>query len=81
MFFHKFSDIFYCKIFEYTSFAGIIKISGLIFFIIYKIITFEVVKQCFFLIQKFTQNSIIRNEDVSWGVEVEIVVQHDVEAT
>jgi hypothetical protein len=73
MFFHKFSDIFYCKIFEYTSFAGIIKISGLI--------TFEVVKQCFFLIQKFTQNSIIRNEDVSWGVEVEIVVQHDVEAT
>jgi hypothetical protein len=31
--------------------------------------------------KKFTQSSIIRNEDVSRGVEVEIVVQHDVEAT
>jgi hypothetical protein len=30
---------------------------------------------------KITQSSIIRNEDVSLGVEVEIVVQHDVEAT
>jgi hypothetical protein len=31
--------------------------------------------------QKFIQSSLIRNEDVSWGVEVEIVVQHDDEAT
>jgi hypothetical protein len=31
--------------------------------------------------KKFTQSSIIRNEDVSWGVEVEIIVVYDVEAT
>jgi hypothetical protein len=31
--------------------------------------------------KKFTQCIIIRNEDVSWGVEVGIVVQYDVEAT
>jgi hypothetical protein len=48
MFFYKFLDIFDCKIFEYTSFACIVKISSPIFFIIYKIITFEVEKQCLF---------------------------------
>jgi hypothetical protein len=64
-----------------------IKISGLIF-IIYKIITFEtfeVEKQCFFPLcpwnQNFIESSIIWNGDVSRGMEVEIGVQHDVEAT
>jgi hypothetical protein len=85
MFFYKFLDIFYYKIFEYTSSTGIAKKFGLIFFIIYKIITSEVEKQCFFPlyhgIKNLLKSNIIRNEDVSRGVEVEIFVQHDVEAT
>jgi hypothetical protein len=40
MFFYNFLDIFDSKIFEYTSSTGTVNISGLIFFIIYKIITF-----------------------------------------
>jgi hypothetical protein len=48
MSFYKILDIFDSKIFEHTSSTGIVKIYGLIFFIIYKIITSEVEKQCFF---------------------------------